>query len=123
LRRASGVNFALYKKNTIQRRIKRRMVLHRMERLEDYLSFIDRKSTRLNSSHVAISYAVFCLKKKKRRNEILMAWLYPCGMYRMVAPYFLIGAMLSFLIGDDVYPSGFRDNSRTYEPSVYRQVM
>src|SRR5207253_6186637 len=28
-------------------------------------SFQDRKSTRLNSSHVAISYAVFCLKKKK----------------------------------------------------------
>src|SRR5690606_40810523 len=27
--------------------------------------FIDRKSTRLNSSHVKISYAVFCLKKKK----------------------------------------------------------
>src|SRR5690625_5726267 len=29
------------------------------------LSLADRKSTRLNSSHVAISYAVFCLKKKK----------------------------------------------------------
>src|SRR5699024_12163531 len=29
------------------------------------LDFIDRKSTRLNSSHVSISYAVFCLKKKK----------------------------------------------------------
>src|SRR5690625_6088312 len=28
----------------------------------------DRKSTRLNSSHVAISYAVFCLKKKKNNN-------------------------------------------------------
>src|SRR5439155_3024404 len=27
--------------------------------------YTDRKSTRLNSSHVAISYAVFCLKKKK----------------------------------------------------------
>src|SRR6266513_3509237 len=27
---------------------------------------VDRKSTRLNSSHVSISYAVFCLKKKKR---------------------------------------------------------
>src|SRR5438874_8085216 len=27
----------------------------------------DRKSTRLNSSHVEISYAVFCLKKKRRR--------------------------------------------------------
>ena len=29
-----------------------------------WLKLIDRKSTRLNSSHVAISYAVFCLKKK-----------------------------------------------------------
>src|SRR5689334_24275880 len=29
----------------------------------------DRKSTRLNSSHSSISYAVFCLKKKKNRNE------------------------------------------------------
>src|SRR5437660_8348150 len=29
----------------------------------------DRKSTRLNSSHVAISYAVFCLKKKKKTNN------------------------------------------------------
>src|SRR5207249_11705261 len=29
----------------------------------------DRKSTRLNSSHVSISYAVFCLKKKKERNS------------------------------------------------------
>src|SRR5690554_7693593 len=29
----------------------------------------DRKSTRLNSSHVRISYAVFCLKKKKRTYE------------------------------------------------------
>src|SRR5260221_7897970 len=28
----------------------------------------DRKSTRLNSSHTVISYAVFCLKKKKKRN-------------------------------------------------------
>src|SRR5690625_6957707 len=28
------------------------------------MSMLDRKSTRLNSSHVAISYAVFCLKKK-----------------------------------------------------------
>src|SRR5207249_9872345 len=28
----------------------------------------DRKSTRLNSSHVSISYAVFCLKKKKKRH-------------------------------------------------------
>src|SRR2546426_5898259 len=29
----------------------------------------DRKSTRLNSSHLVISYAVFCLKKKKKNNN------------------------------------------------------
>src|SRR5689334_23901968 len=29
----------------------------------------DRKSTRLNSSHSSISYAVFCLKKKKKQNK------------------------------------------------------
>src|SRR5207253_11006667 len=30
----------------------------------------DRKSTRLNSSHVAISYAVFCLKKKQKKPQL-----------------------------------------------------
>src|SRR2546426_8405616 len=30
----------------------------------------DRKSTRLNSSHLVISYAVFCLKKKKKNNSV-----------------------------------------------------
>src|SRR5256886_8047289 len=33
---------------------------------------IDRKSTRLNSSHSQISYAVFCLKKKKKQNIELL---------------------------------------------------
>src|SRR5690606_39981729 len=32
-------------------------------------NFVDRKSTRLNSSHVKISYAVFCVKKKKKKNN------------------------------------------------------
>src|SRR5207302_9822464 len=31
--------------------------------------WLDRKSTRLNSSHVKISYAVFCLKKKKKKTK------------------------------------------------------
>src|SRR5439155_26686175 len=36
----------------------------------------DRKSTRLNSSHVAISYAVFCLKKKKKREYTESSTMY-----------------------------------------------
>src|SRR5438067_4108814 len=38
---------------------------HHKIRLESETLTEDRKSTRLNSSHVSISYAVFCLKKKK----------------------------------------------------------
>src|SRR2546426_3215126 len=38
-------------------------------RLDHPGSAADRKSTRLNSSHLVISYAVFCLKKKKNRQQ------------------------------------------------------
>src|SRR5438034_1533047 len=40
----------------------------------------DRKSTRLNSSHTVISYAVFCLKKKKKKREQIsfsVSFVYP----------------------------------------------
>src|SRR5699024_11873594 len=37
----------------------------------------DRKSTRLNSSHVSISYAVFCLKKKNRTSVAIVQVLKP----------------------------------------------
>src|SRR3712207_8184591 len=39
------------------------------ERLSGGFTGADRKSTRLNSSHANISYAVFCLKKKKKKNK------------------------------------------------------
>src|SRR5690625_6499540 len=41
------------------------------ERPERAIPSGDRKSTRLNSSHVAISYAVFCLKKKNKSTSML----------------------------------------------------
>src|ERR1039458_2248176 len=49
-------------------------------------SSIDRKSTRLNSSHLGISYAVFCLKKKNRYDRRPRILLYtrplaPPGVY------------------------------------------
>src|SRR2546430_7092642 len=37
---------------------------------DGFVRFLDRKSTRLNSSHSQISYAVFCLKKKKKNNIV-----------------------------------------------------
>src|SRR5438067_4787217 len=42
---------------------------HRTDPRDHAVDAEDRKSTRLNSSHVSISYAVFCLKKKKKKKE------------------------------------------------------
>src|SRR2546426_3864774 len=46
-------------------RVQAELVTHRLHRLAVIVDCLDRKSTRLNSSHLVISYAVFCLKKKK----------------------------------------------------------
>src|SRR5437762_4899104 len=44
---------------------------------EAYLAYLeDRKSTRLNSSHRCISYAVFCLKKKTKKKETTRKYTY-----------------------------------------------
>src|SRR3712207_8435647 len=48
-------------------------VHNRINNNVDYVTIIDRKSTRLNSSHANISYAVFCLKKKKKnKNQLII---------------------------------------------------
>src|SRR5438067_8628700 len=46
----------------------------------------DRKSTRLNSSHVSISYAVFCLKKKKQNTEGVRIYMYGVTLARDDSP-------------------------------------
>src|SRR5699024_12850378 len=40
-----------------------------MDKISSHIPKLDRKITRLNSSHLSISYAVFCLKKKKSHNK------------------------------------------------------
>src|ERR1035441_10397918 len=44
----------------------------------------DRKSTRVKSSHLGISYAVFCLKKEKEGRVCVLCYLRPCGPARGV---------------------------------------
>src|SRR5579883_2672637 len=58
--------------NIPDRRLETRQLPREFRRTFPFVAGGDRKSTRLNSSHVKISYAVFCLKKKKKN-------LYPCG--------------------------------------------
>src|SRR2546430_10594606 len=63
------------------RRAMRATFQREMDFLERHLAFLastgDRKSTRLNSSHSQISYAVFCLKKKKHHSSVtLSCWVH-----------------------------------------------
>src|SRR2546430_13700625 len=52
---------------------RRRARHHALHQRHHHHSVADRKSTRLNSSHSQISYAVFCLKKKKKKYTKCMA--------------------------------------------------
>src|SRR5690606_15417336 len=53
----------------LQDQLQIRNLEENVARLKENLLILDRKSTRLNSSHVKISYAVFCLKKKKKKQR------------------------------------------------------
>src|SRR2546430_3693861 len=48
------------------------------------IEFLDRKSTRLNSSHSQISYAVFCLKKKKTRADSTKGTTHQDGEFKVI---------------------------------------
>src|SRR2546430_2632027 len=67
----------------------------------------DRKSTRLNSSHSQISYAVFCLKKKKKDmvNKLLdridLAFNTSAHVYRYVTVYLLLAYLFFFFFFND----------------------
>src|SRR5256885_7902341 len=72
--RRSGEHLeACYKEIVTNQAPARRMSLENAEltkiSVNAYVTTKDRKSTRLNSSHLVISYAVFCLKKKKKNIE------------------------------------------------------
>jgi two-component system, chemotaxis family, CheB/CheR fusion protein len=96
LRNHCGVDFSLYKSSTIQRRITRRMVLNRQDRLEDYASFLRGNAKELDAlySDVLISVTSFfrnpeafdILKRKvfpkllhQRDDEPLRVWVLGCS--------------------------------------------
>src|SRR5256885_7162749 len=73
----------LFTYTTLFRSLDMTYILHRLKNRQNFVqqhsidrlgrpTRPDRKSTRLNSSHLVISYAVFCLKKKKNLSFILL---------------------------------------------------
>src|SRR5256885_6329341 len=76
-------------------------------------SYLDRKSTRLNSSHLVISYAVFCLKKKNNNTD----WGLLCTPYRIGVD----DSQMQLLPSSASGPSGFaiRSRSDTVPPTPF----
>src|SRR3712207_7031772 len=58
-----------------------------------FFSSLDRKSTRLNSSHANISYAVFCLKKKNLFYSLLFTFHYHSSIYPHI---FYLSILISY---------------------------
>src|SRR5256885_6612666 len=79
----------------------------------------DRKSTRLNSSHLVISYAVFCLKKKTELAYYVAKVLHPRTMVPLVDKKIPLYVRSAFAdgpgtrIADDVGPAAYAVNALT----------
>ena len=97
VRASSGVDFTYYKRTTIQRRIARRLVIHKLERLDDYVKFLRENPAEINALfqdiliHVTSFFrerASFALLKKRvfpmlmksrARNEPVRVWVPGCS--------------------------------------------
>src|SRR3712207_8060739 len=62
------INDSFYKKSLPQAQLPEGVIVDSLSHVAAEKPDLDRKSTRLNSSHANISYAVFCLKKNKNAN-------------------------------------------------------
>ena len=77
LRQSSGVDFTLYKKTTLQRRIGRRMVVHHFERLQEYLKFVQEHPTELDELYRDILIHVTEFFRDAEAFEALREYVFP----------------------------------------------
>src|SRR5256885_13216013 len=81
------------------------------------VTFLDRKSTRLNSSHLEISYAVFCLKKKINLRTNLVKREPLLGLATTVQPAGAVGARLVAVVVAEHKPEVTVAAPRTRDPN------
>src|SRR5437868_12042920 len=77
LRDASGVDFANYKQSTLQRRINRRMVLHHLEELKDYVRYIRRNPKELDELYSEILIHVTGFFRDPEAFNVLRTTVFP----------------------------------------------
>ncbi|HEY1261952.1 MAG TPA: chemotaxis protein CheB [Terriglobales bacterium] len=77
VREASGVDFGLYKQTTLQRRIKRRMVVHRLEDIKDYLRYVRQNPAELDELYRDILIHVTGFFRDKESYDALAERVFP----------------------------------------------
>ena len=77
LRSAFGVDFGVYKPTTIERRIQRRLMLHKLDRLEDYLSYVQANAAELNLLYSDLLIGVTAFFRDKEPFEALTSVVFP----------------------------------------------
>ncbi len=77
LQKVTGVNFALYKRSTLRRRIMRRMVLHKLENLEGYLKFLKEKPGEVEALYQDVLIKVTGFFRDEGAFEVLKKTVFP----------------------------------------------
>ena len=77
LRQSTGVDFSKYKRNTLQRRITRRMVLHKMDGLRDYVRLLQSKPDEVESLYQDVLINVTSFFRNPEAYEALKAVVFP----------------------------------------------
>ena len=77
LRQSTGVDFANYKRNTLHRRITRRMVLHKLDGLSDYIRFLQAKPDELHALYQDVLINVTSFFRNPEAYEAIKARVFP----------------------------------------------
>jgi two-component system CheB/CheR fusion protein len=77
IKRVVGVDFIYYKRNTIKRRIVRRMLLHRLQTLKDYLSYLKENQSEINLLYNDLLINVTCFFRDPDATEFLKKTILP----------------------------------------------
>ncbi len=77
LQKVTGVNFTLYKRSTLRRRIMRRMVLHKLDNLQSYLSLLKDKPAEVEALHQDVLIKVTSFFRDEGAFEVLKKSVFP----------------------------------------------
>ncbi|MDF5706715.1 MAG: chemotaxis protein CheB [Nostoc sp. S4] len=77
LRNSTGVDFSFYKQTTLKRRILRRMILYKLERLEDYVRYLQENTGEVSALYQDVLISVTCFFRDSEAFEALKTKVFP----------------------------------------------